>query len=156
MGAESVALGISDRESGGDRKRLPAGARGIYRTALPPRKNKKVFDAELFAIHRAMKSSQSDRRRAEPPFDPVDREYLQEASLAHLARKATEARSRGAREWIRGRVDARRRYRPPRGGRTHQSLQREVFPAPLWPRSDRIVLSRKDQTDPIQRILVAQ
>ena len=30
---------------------------------------------------------------AESPHDTVDRDYLREASLAHLARKTTEARS---------------------------------------------------------------
>ena len=62
---------------------------------------------------------------AESPFNPVDRKCLQEASLAHLARKTTEARSQSTKEWIRDHVNARWRYRPPRGGRVLQSLQRK-------------------------------
>lgn len=52
---------------------------------------------------------------AESPFDPVDRDYLQEASLAHLAQRTAEARPQSTREWIQGHhVSAKRRYRHPR------------------------------------------
>lgn len=139
------------------------GTRVICRTALPPREKQGSLRRgaprdsprdEIFLERQETGGADAYAKwAAETLFNPVDREYLQEA---HLAQKATEARSRSARERIRGCVDARRRYRPPRGWRTHQSLQREVFPAPLWPRSDRIVLSRKDQTDPVKRILVVR
>ena len=50
--------------------------------------------------------------------------YLREASLSHLTRKTTEARSDATNEWIRGHVGRRRRYRPPRGGKLRKALAR--------------------------------
>ena len=40
--------------------------------------------------------------------------YINETSLSHLTRVATEARSHGAAEWISGHFRPERRYRPPR------------------------------------------
>lgn len=37
---------------------------------------------------------------AEGYTDPIGKDCLREASLAHLARKSTEARSKSTREWI--------------------------------------------------------
>ena len=46
--------------------------------------------------------------------------YLREASLAHLTRKITEARSLETSSWIRAHVKRRHRYRPPPGGKMRQ------------------------------------
>ena len=48
--------------------------------------------------------------------------YLREASLFHLTRKSTEARSEATSEWIRNHVGRRRRYRPPKGGKLQEGL----------------------------------
>ena len=48
--------------------------------------------------------------------------YLQEASLSHLTRVPTEARSTSTGEWIRSHVKRRHRYRPPPGGRLRREL----------------------------------
>ena len=45
----------------------------------------------------------------------ADPEYLGEASLSHLTRKTTEARSNATGAWIREHVRRERRYRPPLG-----------------------------------------
>ena len=50
-------------------------------------------------------------------------DYLREASLAHLTRKITEARSLETSSWIRAHVKRRHRYRPPPGGRMRQELR---------------------------------
>ena len=53
----------------------------------------------------------------------VSPDYLREASLAHLTRKITEARSLEASSWIRAHVKRRHRYRPPPGGKIRQELR---------------------------------
>ena len=50
--------------------------------------------------------------------------YLLEASLAHLTRKITEARSVATAEWIRDRSGREQRYRPPKGGKMRKALSR--------------------------------
>ena len=50
-------------------------------------------------------------------------DYLREASLAHLTRKITEARSHETSSWIRASVKRRHRYRPPPGGKIRQELR---------------------------------
>ena len=50
---------------------------------------------------------------------------LREASLAHIARKTTEAKTKGTRDWIRRHVKAERRHRPPKGGKIRKDLQKE-------------------------------
>ena len=50
--------------------------------------------------------------------------YLQEASLSHLTRKTTGARSRTTSKWICCHVGQRHRYRPPKGGRMRKALSR--------------------------------
>ena len=50
-------------------------------------------------------------------------DYLREASLAHLTRKITEARSLETSSWIRTNVKRRHRYRPPPGGKIRQELR---------------------------------
>ena len=50
-------------------------------------------------------------------------DYLREASLAHLTRKITEARSLETSSWIRAHVKRRHRYRPPPGGKIRQELR---------------------------------
>ena len=47
----------------------------------------------------------------------VDLEYLGEASLSHLTRKTSEARSEATKEWILGHVRKERRYHPPPRGK---------------------------------------
>ena len=56
--------------------------------------------------------------------DRADPEYLGEASLLHLTRKTTEARSKATREWIRDHVRRERRYRPPPRGKLRKVLGR--------------------------------
>ena len=63
----------------------------------------------------AKRATEGREGTAEPP-------YLMEASLAHLTRKATEARSSATAEWIRSHTGRRRRYRPPRGGKMRKAL----------------------------------
>ena len=81
--------------------------------------------------------------------DKLDKDYLQEASLAHLIRKAAEAKTRSMKDWIRWHVKAERRYRPPRGGefeRTSgrkESLADSSSPSPAMQRSAHIY---KDNT----------
>ena len=62
---------------------------------------------------------------AESHHDPVERTYLQEASLAHFVRKTTEARSQCTREWIRSHVKSGWRHSPPMSGRILQDLRKE-------------------------------
>ena len=50
--------------------------------------------------------------------DPIEKDYLREASLASLARETTEAKSQNIKEQIRRHVKAERRYRPPPSGGT--------------------------------------
>ena len=57
------------------------------------------------------------KRAAGGEEDRANTEYLGEASLAHLTRKTTEARSRATREWIRDHACRERRYRPPPRGK---------------------------------------
>ena len=52
-------------------------------------------------------------------------DYIQKASLPHLTRKTTEARTQATAERICERVGRRRRYRPPPGGRFRRELARE-------------------------------
>ena len=60
----------------------------------------------------------ASRRRA--VADPA---YLREASLSHLTRLATEARSLETGRWIREHVKRGHRYRPPPGGRMRKELR---------------------------------
>ena len=53
------------------------------------------------------------KRAAEEREGRADPLYLREASLSHLTRATTEARSTATSEWIRTRSGRRRRYRPP-------------------------------------------
>ena len=55
--------------------------------------------------------------RAEP-------DYLQEASLSHLMRKATDSRIQATEIWIRDHVGRGHRYRPPPGGKLRKGLAR--------------------------------
>ena len=47
-----------------------------------------------------------------------------EASLSHLTRKTTEARTEATARWVRERSGHRRRYRPPKGGKMRKALNR--------------------------------
>lgn len=51
--------------------------------------------------------------------------YLREASLTHLTRKKTEARTQSTRDWITGRAKGNRRRRPPNGGSIRLDLRNE-------------------------------
>ena len=64
------------------------------------------------------------KRAAEGKEERVAPQYLMEASLAHLTRKTTEARSAATAEWIRNHSGRRRRYRPPKGGKMRKALNR--------------------------------
>ena len=76
------------------------------------------------------------------------KDYLREASLAHLSRKMTEARTQSTKDWIRRHVQAERRYCPPKGRKIRKDLRRESKeslvgisspsrvtqqPVPTWP-----------------------
>ena len=62
-------------------------------------------------------AAEGEEGRAEPG-------YLGEASLLHLTRKTTEARSSATREWIRGHVKRERRPRPLARGRLRKGLSK--------------------------------
>ena len=64
------------------------------------------------------------KRAAEGEEGTADPEYLREASLSRLTRKATEARSNTASEWIQSHVRRERRYRPPPGRKLRKGLGR--------------------------------
>lgn len=90
---------------------------------------------------------------AESPHDPIDREYLCEASLAHLTRKSTEAKSWSTWECIRSRVKSDRRYKPPKGGKIRlgpsEGEKGSGLPLLLAPqRSAHVWLRRPDRSDP--------
>lgn len=57
--------------------------------------------------------------------DSVPRDYLRETSCARMTRRATKARPVGVGEWIVGRVDRRRRYKPPNGQKVRKELRHE-------------------------------
>ena len=61
---------------------------------------------------------------AEEEGERAELSYLREASLSHLTRKTTEARSETTSEWVRSHVRRRRRYRSPRGGKLQKALAR--------------------------------
>lgn len=56
--------------------------------------------------------------------EQVESSYLREASLSHLTRKTTEARSEAISTWIRDHVGRKHRYRPPPGGKLRKELAR--------------------------------
>ena len=62
--------------------------------------------------------------------DAIDKKYLREASLAHLIRKVTEAKTRNTKDWIRRHVKAERRYRPPGGEKYGKTSGKEVRKSP--------------------------
>ena len=62
---------------------------------------------------------------AESVGDAVPRAYLREASIAHMARAATEARSAGVSGWIGDHVNRRRRYCPPKGQKLREEFRQE-------------------------------
>ena len=70
--------------------------------------------------HEGVEGNEQDdeaaRLAAEGGGDRAGPERLREASLSHLMRKITEARTEATSEWIRGRVGRRHRCRPPREG----------------------------------------
>ena len=66
----------------------------------------------------AARSAAKDRLGSPNP------EYLAEASLSHLRRVTTERRSEATATWIRDKVAARHRYRPPPGGKMRKALGR--------------------------------
>ena len=63
----------------------------------------------------AMRAAEGGEDRAEPAF-------ILEASLAHLTRKVTEARSNATNRWIRDHSGRRSRYHPPKGGKMRKVL----------------------------------
>ena len=62
-------------------------------------------------------ADEAARLAAEGEGDRAVPEYIREASLSHLKRKTTEARSQATAQWIREQVGRRRRYHPHPGGR---------------------------------------
>ena len=63
------------------------------------------------------------RQAAAGELTQADPAYLREASLAHLTRKTTEARSLETSNWIRTHVKRKHRYRPPPGGKMRQEIR---------------------------------
>ena len=63
------------------------------------------------------------RRAAAGELKRANPEYLGEASLAHLTRKITEARSLETSSWIRANIKRKHRYCPPPGGKIRQELR---------------------------------
>ena len=59
---------------------------------------------------------------AEGRSEEASQEYLKEASLSHLTRTTTEARTSATAAWIRDHCGRRRRYRPPKGGKMRKEL----------------------------------
>ena len=96
------------------------------------------------------------------PHDRVDREYLRGASLAHLTRKTTEARTQRTREWIRNHVSGSRRHRPPLEGKISKGFQKServwqvATTSCLWARLDRALPGRKDQRYSVKRLLAVR
>ena len=67
---------------------------------------------------------------AENTADTVSKRTLQEASLAHVSRSATEAiNTSKTAKWIKTHVKAERRYRPPNGKGRRQELKGRGRPA---------------------------
>ena len=64
------------------------------------------------------------KRAAEEREGVASPRFLKEASLSHLTRATTEARSRATAEWIRTRSGRRRRYHPLKGGKMRKDLNR--------------------------------
>ena len=64
------------------------------------------------------------KRAASEEEDRANPQYLREASLSHLTRVTTEARSEATAEWIRSHSGRHRRYRPPKGGKMRKNLNR--------------------------------
>ena len=62
---------------------------------------------------------------AESELHAVDRAYMRETSLAHMARLATEAKTSDANSWTASHIRRRRGYKPTRGGRLRQELWHE-------------------------------
>ena len=68
------------------------------------------------------RADKTARRAAEEKGGRASPQYLREASLSHLTRVTTEARTEATAEWIRTRVGQRQRYHPPKGGRMRKDL----------------------------------
>ena len=69
-------------------------------------------------------ADQGAKAAAEGERDTADHDYLKQASLSHLTRITTEARTNATSEWIRNHSGRHRRYRPPRGGKMRKDLNR--------------------------------
>ena len=65
------------------------------------------------------------KRAAEDTGDSVPGRHLRETSFAHMARRASKARSSGIEKWIGDHVDCRRRYKPPKGPKLRKELRHE-------------------------------
>ena len=68
------------------------------------------------------KADDMAKRAAEEKEERAPTAYLMEASLSHLTRVTTKARSTATVEWIRRHSGQRRRYRPPKGGEMRKAL----------------------------------
>ena len=62
------------------------------------------------------------KRAAEGKGNRASPKYLREASLSHLTRKSTEARTKAAGDWIQDHVCRERRYRPTPRGKLRKGL----------------------------------
>ena len=81
------------------------------------------------------------------PDDAVPGEYRWGASISHVTRVATEARSRTAAEWMRDRFgNPARKYRPPpgKGMRRAEVSREQILPAPDRPRGGRPLSHEQD------------
>ena len=100
---------------------------------------------------RADEFAKAAARRPAPCFsEAVPDELLSEASLSHMSRSATEARSRASAEWSAGNVRPERRYRPLPGRDLRRQHRRSTksWPggsttsSPSTQRSDRTLKTR--------------
>src|SRR5258705_13943 len=66
------------------------------------------------------------KQAAQDTNPAVENEYLQEASLSHLTRRTTEAKTAERHAWIHQHVKPERRYKPPTGGKVRTALRRET------------------------------
>ena len=94
------------------------------------------------------------KEAAENGRHKVDKEYLEEASLSHLTRKATETKSRAVKDWIRSHVKAERRQTQEIPTTRAKGGGRKVLLAALGSRSYRVVPSRQGGQRALERLQV--
>ena len=98
----------------------------------------------------------------ESAWDATDRRYLREASLAHLTRRTTEARTQTTRDWIASHAKSSGvqapdgQHHPSRPQKEAKGNGRAVLPAPFGIRLSWGLPGRQDRKDSVERVLVAR